>query len=133
MLLYWVLYSSFWYYCVNCCAEAQLINKKTEVFNTQTSCNKQYIYQVLWKYILLRVHACASHFHYFCCLLLIIACCLFCVCSTTIIKGFTVDGKSGDGDEKGDFTIKGVHVEGGGEDNPLYGFVMEGVTVKNIG
>lgn len=48
-------------------------------------------------------------------------------------QGFTVQGKSGDGKDESDYTMKGVHVEGEGKDKPLVGFVMQNLTVENIG
>ena len=55
-------------------------------------------------------------------------CCLYIF---SMLQGFSVDGKVGDGSDFEDYIKKCVYVEGG--DSELDGFVMEGLFVQNCG
>ena len=49
----------------------------------------------------------------------------------SMLQGFSVDGKVGDGSDSEDYIKKCVYVDG--EDSELDGFVMEGLSIKNCG
>ena len=56
------------------------------------------------------------------------SCCLYIF---SMLQGFSVDGKVGDGSDSEDYIKKCVYVDG--EDSELDGFVMEGLFVHNCG
>lgn len=58
-----------------------------------------------------------------------------CVLSSDVFgKGFTVDGEHGDDSSDEDsFVNKCVEVRGNGEDDPLRGFIMQDMEVRNCG